>query len=128
MARAGGSARVVRLAEQIRRELAVLIDSEVKDPAVDRVTVSGLELARDLSHARVFVTLAQGAEPKQVLPGLERAAPFLRRRLGERVKMRLVPTLRFVNDTTLDNANRIEALLQDAAGTFSTPTDERNRN
>ena len=112
----GGFNRVHRLGEQVARELAVLIDREVRDPSVARLTVSGVELARDLSHARVFVTPAAESDVKETLRGLKRAAPFLRRRLGDQMRLRVVPDLQFVHDATLDNANRIDALLAGASG------------
>jgi len=106
-----GYSRVERLGEQIARELATLIDREVRDPMVSRVTVSGVEVARDLSHARVYVTPAAGSDPDDTVRGLNRAAPFLRRRLGDLIRLRTVPALQFVYDKTLDEANRIDALL-----------------
>jgi len=112
----GGINRVDRLGEQIAREIAIVIDQEVRDPAVSRVTVSGVELARDLSHARVFVTPAADSDVAETLRGLKRAAPFLRHRLGQQMQLRVVPALDFVHDTTLDTANRIEALLNAAPG------------
>ena len=107
----GGYSRVERLGEQIARELATLIDREVRDPAVDRVTVSGVEVARDLAHAKVYVTPATGSDVQATLEGLNRAAAFLRRRLGEHIRVRSMPALHFVYDRTLDEANRIDALL-----------------
>ena len=110
----GGYSRVDRLGEQIARELATLIDREVRDPRVSRVTVSGVEVARDLAHAKVFVTPSAGSDIGDTVEGLNRAAPFLRRRLADHVRVRSIPALHFVYDKTLDEANRIDALL-DAA-------------
>ena len=107
----GAYSRVDRLGEQIARELATLIDREVRDPAVGRVTVSGVEVARDLAHARVYVTPATGSDVEASIKGLNRAAAFLRHRLGEHIRVRSIPALHFVHDRTLDEANRIEALL-----------------
>ncbi len=98
------------------RELAVLIDREVRDPSVARLTVSGVELARDLSHARVYITPAADSDVDETLRGLKRAAPFLRHRLGDEMRLRVVPNLQFVHDSTLDTANRIDALLAGALG------------
>jgi len=106
-----GFSRVDRLGEQMARELAIIIDHEVRDPAVARLTVSGVELARDQSHARIFITPAADSDGRETLRGLKRATPFLRKRLGEQMRLRTVPNLQFVHDQTLDNANRIDELL-----------------
>lgn len=118
----GGYSRVDRLGEQIARELATLIDQEVRDPMVTRVTVSGVEVARDLSHARVYVTPAAGSDPAETVRGLNRAAAFLRRRLGDHMRLRTIPALHFVYDKTLDVANRIDALLDAAPAPAPTPS------
>lgn len=112
----GSHHRIDRVAEQVRRELAQLIDREVKDPAVGRVTVSGVRLSRDMAHARVLVTPAAGRPVEPILAGLRRAAGFLRHALGERVRLRIVPALHFEYDATLDTASRIEALLEEPRG------------
>ena len=114
--------RTERLGEQIQRELAGVLHTEVGDPRVQRVVVSGVEVSRDLAHARVYVTrtkpvAGEAESPRDdasVLEGLQRASGFLRRRLASRLRIRAVPALHFTLDKTLDQAERIESLLADA--------------
>ena len=74
--------RSERVAAQIRRELAKLILTEVKDPAIGFVSVSDVEVTRDLSHAKVFVTVFETEKAESSIKALNRAAGYLRRRLG----------------------------------------------
>jgi len=106
--------RSQRVADQIAREVAELLLSEVADPRVRGVTVSGVDLSPDRRNAVVFVTCHADADEEQVLAGLTRAAPFVRRRLGERIRTRYLPQLRFEHDPTLNEVDRIERLLKDA--------------
>lgn len=103
-----------RVADQIGRELASVIVEELDDPRVQGVTISGVDLSRDLRNATVFVTLPADADVRETMQALVRAGGMLRRRLAQRVQLRCVPALRFEHDTTLDRVDRIEQLLRDA--------------
>jgi ribosome-binding factor A len=104
-----------RVAEQIKRELSVLISAEVKDPRVRLVTVTDVEVSRDLAHAKVFVgILEMAAEPAEVLAGLNKAAGFLRGRLGRELRLRVTPELRFIEDTTERDAQHLSSLIDEA--------------
>lgn len=111
--------RSERVADQIQREVAEIISQELEDPRIGRVTVSGSSLSKDLSNATLYVTLPADGDVKRALEGLNRASGFVRRRLGQRVRMRYVPRLRFAHDTTLDRATRVGELIDAAtrAGT-----------
>ncbi len=104
---------MLRVGEQIRRELSRLISREVKDPRVGMVTVSDVEVSGDFSHARVYYTLLGEDEGDREASqqGLERAAGFLRGRLGRAIKLRHVPQLHFIYDTTAEEGDRLEALI-----------------
>ena len=106
--------RSIRVADQIQRELALLVVHEVADPRVGDVTVSGVDLSPDMRHARVLVTPRRDTDGRASVDALNRAAGFLRSRLGRRVRMRRVPRLVFEHDRTLEHALRIDALI-DAA-------------
>ena len=94
--------RTVRVAEQLRRELAVLIQQEVKDPRVGMVTVSDVEVTTDLAHAKVYVTVLDGEQKiAETLAALNRAAGFLRRELGRRLVLRTIPRLQFYYDRSI---------------------------
>jgi len=110
--------RPQRVADQIQRELAALIQREVKDPRVGMATVSAVEVSRDLSHAKVFVTILNGDEDQQEITesvkALNNASGFLRSQLGQRMKLRIVPTLRFHFDDSLSRGNYLSNLIDKA--------------
>jgi len=105
-----------RIADQIQREVANLIMRKLDDPRVAGATVSGVELSRDMAHARVYVTPAIGKAADDALAGLNHARRRLRGLLAHALRMRRVPDLRFVYDPTLDAAGRIQALLDEPPG------------
>ena len=120
--------RSYRVADQIQRELAGLIRSEVKDPRVPAtLTVAGVEVSKDLSNAKVFVStfdLESDAEAREAaIDGLNKASGFLRRQLGNKMRLRIVPTLSFRYDVVQENAARITSLIDDAVMTNTTPDD-----
>lgn len=106
--------RPQRIADQIQRELGETIVREVADPRLEGIVVSGVEVSRDLAHAKVFITVAERADPKATLKVLVKAAGFLRHKLAQRLKIRVLPNLKFVYDETLDRANRIDSLIDEA--------------
>lgn len=106
-------ARTDRIAEQIQRELAELIRLEVKDPRVKKVTLTGVEVARDHSHAKVFYTSLDGNSPA-LLQGLERSAGFLRSQLANAMKLRITPQLHFVYDASVERGAHLSQLIAQA--------------
>ena len=108
-------ARTDRVAGQIQRELAELLRLEVKDPRVRMVTLTGVEVARDYSHAKVFYTTLTG-ESREVQQGLEHAAGFLRSQIAGRMKLRVTPQLHFVFDASVERGAHLSRLIDDAVG------------
>ncbi len=106
-------ARTDRVAEQIQRELAELVRLEVKDPRVRMVTLTGVEVARDYGHAKVFYTTLQGASDS-VQKGLEHAAGFLRSQLAHAMKLRIIPQLHFVYDESVERGIHLSQLIEQA--------------
>ena len=108
--------RTRRVAEQLQRELAQLIRDEVKDPRLGMVTVVDVEVSRDLSHAKVFVTLLAGDEEARMtsVAILNDAAGMLRRFLGRRLRLRTIPQLHFHYDQSIEKGAELSALI-DAA-------------
>src|SRR5512144_2291315 len=106
-------ARTDRVAEQMQRELAELVRLEVKDPRVRMVTLTGVEVARDYSHAKVFYTTLEG-ENKKVQQGLERASGFLRSQLAHSMKLRVIPQLHFVYDASVERGAHLSKLIDNA--------------
>lgn len=108
--------RQQRIGDQLRVELADLIQHDVRDPRVGFVTVTEVRMSRDLKHARVYVSIFGGDEQtRESFDALRRASGFLRSQIGRRLELRHVPELRFTLDETLDTSERIEALLGESA-------------
>src|SRR5688572_18047016 len=103
-----------RVADQIRAELALLLVREVHDPGIGFVTITRVQMTPDLQQARVFYT-SLGDEKTRANSGraLERAAPFLRRQVGSRLRLKRVPDLTFAYDESIAAQDRIERLLAD---------------
>src|SRR5690554_7452799 len=107
--------RSQRVVEQIRRELAELIRTEVKDPRVGFITLTDVEITPDYAHAKVFFTSMLGEEKvPEILVGLRRAGGFLRRELGRRVRIHTTPELHFHYDKSLEQGSRLSRLIDDA--------------
>ena len=110
----GSSRRPEQVAETLRQVIAdALTRGEVRDPRVGLVTLTGVLVTNDLSHARVMVTLSGSeAERQRALQGLQSAAGFLRSRAAKALTTRTVPELHFELDPGLEHAARIDELLQ----------------
>ena len=113
------NARSARIADQIQRSLAELIRTEVRDPRVGLVTLTGVELSRDQSHAKVFFTVlgsgnATGGESEAATRGLQNAAGFLRRALARELTTRKVPELHFEFDESVERGVRLTRLIDQA--------------
>ena len=102
-----------RVAEAIREEVATFLAEGVKDPrVVGLVTVTGVDVTRDLRHAKVFVSiLGSDAERAATLDGLASVASHLRSRIGRALRLRLAPEIAFRLDQSVAHAARIESLL-----------------
>lgn len=107
--------RSSRVAEQIQRELAELIQLELKDPRVGLITVTGVDLSADYAHAKVYyTTLADAAAREGIDAGLRRASGFLRRELGRRIRIHTLPELHFVYDASVERGDRLSRLIDEA--------------
>ena len=107
-------ARVQRVSQLLKEEIARLLQREVKDSRIGVVTVTDVEVSRDLKHATVFVSAAGDDERKaEAIEGLSSAAGFVRSRLGRELRIRRVPELRFAIDRTQERAARIAELLSE---------------
>ena len=107
--------RRARIADQIQRELAEAIRLELRDPRVGLITLTGVELSGDQSHAKVFFTVL-GAESaaRDAAEGLQRAAGFLRSQLAHRLTTRKVPELHFEFDESVERGVRLSRLIDEA--------------
>ncbi len=101
-----------RVASQFQRELAELLRTEIKDPRLGMVTVSDVEVTRDMSLIKAYVSFLGAAEtPKQCVKILNEIAPRLRREMSGRIRLRVMPELKFVYDDSIERGMKMDALL-----------------
>ncbi|MFW5431154.1 MAG: 30S ribosome-binding factor RbfA [Methylophilaceae bacterium] len=103
-----------RVAEQMRRELADLLQFEVKDPRVGMVTITEVEVTGDMAHAKIFYS-AQAGTP-ELQKGLEKSSGFLRTQIAKRMLLRTVPQLHFEYDASADYGMKMSKLIDEALG------------
>jgi ribosome-binding factor A len=114
--------RPVRLGEQIREDLSEILKDEVRDPGIGFLTVTHVRVSADLQVARVYYTLlGEDRARRDAARALERAAPFLRRQLAGRLRLRRAPELHFHYDESVARGERVEQLLQEIHGAAEQP-------
>jgi ribosome-binding factor A len=118
-----GFQRSERVAEQVRRDLAELIRTELKDPRVGMISLTDVELTPDYAHAKVFFTTLNSEHLDEIQRGLKRASGFLRRELGRRIHIHTLPELHFVYDSSLERGSSLSQLI-DQANAISDQTPE----
>ncbi|MFC2973401.1 30S ribosome-binding factor RbfA [Azotobacter bryophylli] len=110
--------RTQRIGDQMQRELSLLIQREIKDPRLGMVTITGVQVVRDLSHAKVFITVMgkedSAQEIERNLEILNEAAGFLRMLLGKSMKLRTIPQLHFCYDASIRRGVELSALIERA--------------
>lgn len=107
--------RTDRVSAQLRRELGTLVHQAVREYGLPSVSVSDVEVTRDLAHAKVFVTALQSERASDALAALRELARELRCQLARQLRLRHVPELHFHYDDSVDRGERIDALLADLA-------------
>ena len=105
--------RTDRVSAQLRRELGRLVHEAVREHGLPSVSVSDVEVTRDMAHAKVFVTALQPERAKDAMKALKALAPEVRYQLAHAVKMRHVPELHFHYDDSVDRGERIDNLLRE---------------
>jgi len=106
--------RPERVGEAIRNELSELVSREVHDPGVGFVTFTRVKVSPDLQLARVYyTTMGDEQAQRETAKALKRASPFLRRQLGQRIRLRRVPEVEFFYDESIAQGDRIERILQE---------------
>jgi len=128
------TARAQRIAAQIQRDIAVLIQLDMSDPRVGMVSVTGVDVSNDLAHAKIYITVLNSlagdeqinadtlSEPgvldqleiEENLKALKKAAGFLRTLLAKRLRLRVVPKLQFYYDSSIEQGQRLSDLIDDA--------------
>ncbi len=108
-----GFARTDRIAQQMQREIAELVRLQINDPRVRLVTITGVEVAGDYSHAKVFFTRMDG-KYEEAQQGLESASGFMRSQLAHSIKLRIMPQLHFVYDVSVERGSHLSQLIDQA--------------
>lgn len=111
------STRVDKVADLLKKEVALLIQSEVRDPRVGMASVTGVKVSKDLAHASVYVTLlgkSNAEEARKGIEALNKASGFLRSMLAKEVSMRITPKLKFIYDDTLAKGQHMTSLIDEA--------------
>src|SRR5476649_556946 len=106
--------RTQRVSQEMQKEIAIILQREIKDPRVGMATVSAVEVSRDLAYAKVFVTFLNDNEPQQIKTGinaLQDASGFIRSLLGKAMRLRVVPELTFAYDNSLVEGMRMSNLV-----------------
>ena len=113
MAKKAPTERTRRISEQIRRDVSILIQRELRDPRIGMVTIQEVQLTPDYAHAKLFFTV-MGADPEQAQKGLNEAAGFIRNALFKMLQIHTVPTLHFAYDNTEAKAADLSLLITQA--------------
>jgi ribosome-binding factor A len=117
--------RARRIADQIQRELADIIRTELKDPRIGMITITDVEVSQDHAHARVFFTvLGDALQTEAVGEAMQHAAGFLRSQLARRMRLRTVPQLQFKYDASVARGARLSRLIDEAVAGDEKPGDE----
>jgi ribosome-binding factor A len=114
-----------RVAEQIQRELADLLQFEVKDPRIGMVTITEVEVSGDMAHAKIYYSAH--AASTELQKGLEKSAGFLRSQLGKRMLLRTVPQLHFIYDASIDRGMRLSRLIDEALAPEHSAPDQTDK-
>ena len=110
----GERIRAQRVSEQIRMDVADILQNEVKDPRLKRLTCTRVDLTGDLRYAKVYVSMMEeGAERDGTMAALERATGFVRRTLSRRLGLRVSPEIHFLFDPSVEYSIRLESLLEE---------------
>jgi ribosome-binding factor A len=114
------SRRPQRVALEIQHEISLILSRDMKDRRIGFVTVTGVEISPDLRHAKVFVSsMGSEAEKKANLETLNHASGWVRRELGQRIRMKFLPELVFYADRSQDYGARIDQLLDETRKTIN---------
>ena len=109
--------RIEKLQELIKQEMGKMLLTDLKDPRIGFVTVTDVEMTGDLRSAKIFVSvMGDEQQIKNSLDGLQSALGFIRREIGQRIKIRFTPEISFALDTSLDYGDHIQKLLLKVEG------------
>ncbi len=106
--------RSQRMAEQLRRDLAEIVRAEIKDPRLGFLSFTEVKVSRDLSHALVYCSVLDVQEQEESLKTLNRASGYIRKLIAGRIHARIVPTLKFVLDDSMQRGAQMDELIRQA--------------
>lgn len=107
------SIKIERLNHAIQEEISMIIMKEVKDENIKFVTITGVDTTSDLSYAKVYYTVLDITKMDATKEALEKASPFIRKCLAERIEVRHTPELRFIYDTSILYGEHIEKIIEE---------------
>ncbi|NBW56187.1 30S ribosome-binding factor RbfA [bacterium] len=105
------SYRTLKIADSIKNHVSMIVDGSLADPRIESVTILHVDLARDLSHAKILFT-THDSEPKVIEALLNKASGFVRTQLAQGLNLRYTPTLRFIFDSNFAELERVELVLE----------------
>jgi len=110
--------RIIRIAGEIKRALSFIIHDEIKDPRISAMaSVTKVELTRDLKYAKAYISIFDTEEKKKAtMEALQHAEGFIKKHLGESVKIRSIPSISFVLDDSIEYSIKISRILEEVAG------------
>ncbi|HHU61869.1 MAG: 30S ribosome-binding factor RbfA [Bacillota bacterium] len=107
------SSRYKRIAEEVKREISAIVAKEVKDPRLGMISITDVDVSRDLSIAKVYFSMLGSEEEREItLEGLNRARGFIRSELAKRLQLRHTPEIKFLFDGSLEQGAKMDALLK----------------
>ncbi len=107
------SIKIERLNHTYQEEISMILMREIKDQHIKFVTITGVDITSDLSFAKVYYTVLDQDKKEETKEALEKAAPFIRTKLAERVDIRHTPELKFVYDTSIEYGEHIDAIIEE---------------
>ncbi|WP_294882859.1 30S ribosome-binding factor RbfA [uncultured Gilliamella sp.] len=108
--------RSSRVGHELQKEIAIILQREIKDPRLGMVTVSGVDISRDLSYAKVFVTFLNDDDPQIIEQGLNvlnDAKGYIRTLIGKAMRLRIIPEIKFFYDESLVKGMQMSSLVSD---------------
>jgi ribosome-binding factor A len=106
--------KIKKIEVDIKREISFIINSKINDPRLGFVTITGVRLSTDYNYMDVFVSImGSGKVVKDTLVGLNQSSGFIKKNLGERIKLRNMPRVKFINDDSINTGMKITKILED---------------
>lgn len=108
-----GNIKIERLNHTFQQEISMILMTEVKNEDIKFVTITGVDTTSDLSFSKVYFTVLDDEKREKTLEALNRAAPFIRSKLAERIEIRHTPELKFIYDTSIEYGEHIEKIIDE---------------